>query len=148
MIRSLLRPTVALVVLSAASPVWAAEKSEIAAPSAAVAAAWAKEAEASAPSSTAVKALYASYGVLSTLDMVTTVQARNAGAREVNPMLAGSYGQAAATKALLAAATMASVRMIEKKSKKGAVLTMVALNVATAVVVANNYKNTRQLSQR
>jgi hypothetical protein len=148
MFRSILRPAVVLLVLSVTSPVWAAEKAEVIAPSAAVAAAWAKEAEHEGPSSAALKALYGSYGALQTLDMVSTIQARQQGAREVNPMMTGSYGQASATKILLAAATFAAVKALEKKNRKAAFVTMVALNAATAAVVVNNYKNARQLSQR
>jgi hypothetical protein len=148
MVRSMLRPVVAVLVLSVTAPVWAAEKPEVVAPSAAVAAAWAKEAEQKGPSSAALKALYGSYGALQTLDMVSTIKARQQGAREVNPMMSGSYGQASATKLLLAAATVAGVKALEKKNRKAAFVTMVALNVATAAVVVNNYKNARQLSQR
>jgi hypothetical protein len=147
MARSLVRSLVALVFISVAAPVWAAEKPEMTAPSAAVAAAWAKEAK-SEGSSTALKALYGSYGALGTLDMVSTIQARNAGAREVNPLMDSGYGQATVTKAVFAAATIAAVKMLEKKNKKAALVTMVALNAATAVVVVKNYSNARQLGQR
>jgi hypothetical protein len=148
MVRSMLRPVVVLLVLSVTAPVWAAEKPEAIAPSAAVAAAWAKEAKQQGPSSAALKALYGSYGALQTLDMVSTIQARQQGAREVNPMMTGSYGQGAATKILLAAATVAAMKTLEKKNRKAAFVTMAALNVATAAIVVNNYKNARQLSQR
>jgi hypothetical protein len=147
MFRMTLRSVAAVLVLAVATPAFAGEK-DAAAPSAAVAAAWAKEAEHKAPSTAALKALYGSYGALQTLDMVSTIKARQQGAREVNPMMTGSYGQASATKVLLAAATVAGVRAIEKKNHKAAVVTMVALNVATAAVVVNNYKNARQLAQR
>jgi hypothetical protein len=63
-------------------------------------------------------------------------------------MMSGNYGQATATKALLAAATMAGVKVIEKKNRKAAFVTMIALNIATAAIVVNNYRNTRQLAQR
>jgi len=49
---------------------------------------------------------------------------------------------------LLAAATMAGVKVIEKKNRKAAFVTMIALNIATAAIVVNNYRNTRQLAQR
>jgi hypothetical protein len=148
MFRSLLQSIAGVLVLTVAAPAFAADKAEPAAPSAAVAAAWAKETDHKGPSSAALKALYGSYGALQTLDMVSTIKARQQGAREVNPMMTGSYGQASATKVLLAAATVAGVKAIEKKSRKAAVVTMVALNVATAAVVVNNYKNARQLAQR
>jgi hypothetical protein len=148
MFRSLLRPVLALVIISVAAPVWAAEKAEMTAPSKAVAEAWAKESAPSTNSSAALKALYGSYGVLGTLDMVSTIKARNAGASEVNPLMNAGYGQAAATKAVFAAATITAVKLIEKKNKKAALVTMVALNAATAAVVVKNYSNARQLAQR
>ncbi|MEO8074988.1 MAG: hypothetical protein ABI818_01585 [Acidobacteriota bacterium] len=149
MLRSLLRPVVTLLLLTVAAPVWAADRAaEAVAPSAAVAAAWAAETSQRGPSSTALKALYASYGALQTLDMASTVAARNRGAREVNPMLDGSYGHATATKALMAAASIAAVQLVAKKSKKAAFVTMIALNVASAAVVVNNLHNAHQLSQR
>ena len=112
------------------------------APSRAVAAAWAKEA---GGSSGAVRTLYASYGVLQGLDMVSTVVARNRGAVEVNPNMQGGYARGVAVKAALGIVTVCAVRGIEKKSKKAAVLTMIALNVATAAVIANNLHNARRL---
>ena len=56
----MVRPLIAFVVLCAATPAVAAEKSEIAAPSAAVAAAWAKEAQQKGPSTGVLNALYGS----------------------------------------------------------------------------------------
>lgn len=148
MVRSLLRPIVGLLMLSVAAPVWAADNAEPVAPSAAVAAAWAREATPRGSSATSLKVLYGSYGALQALDMMSTMQARNRGAREVNPIMGGSYKQAAATKVLMAAATMASVKVIAKKNRKAAVVMMVALNVATGAIVANNYRNAHQLAGR
>ena len=148
MFRSLLPPMAVLIVLSVSTSAFAADKPEILAPSAAVAAAWAKEAAPKGPSSGALNVLYGSYGALQTLDMVSTIKARQQGAREVNPIMNGSYGQATATKVLLAAATMGGVKAIEKKSRGAALVTMIALNVATAAVVATNYRNSRQLARR
>jgi hypothetical protein len=142
------RSTVALLVLFVTTPAFAADKADPLAPSAAVAAAWATEGAQKGPSSAALKALYGSYGALQTLDMVSTIKARQQGAREVNPMMTGSYGQASATKVLLAAATLAGVKVLEKKNRKAAFVTMIALNVATAAIVVTNYNNARQLSQR
>ena len=142
------RSTVALLVLFVTTSAFAADKADPLAPSAAVAAAWATEGAQMGPSSAALKALYGSYGALQTLDMVSTIKARQQGAREVNPMMTGSYGQASATKVLLAAATLAGVKVLEKKNRKAAFVTMIALNVATAAIVVTNYNNARQLSQR
>jgi hypothetical protein len=147
MVPSMLRPMVVVLVLCAATPVLAADKADIVTPSAAVAAAWAKEGK-QATSTKALRVLYGSYGALQTLDMVSTIKARQQGAREVNPMMSGSYGQATATKVLLAAAATAGVMVIERKNKKAAFVTMIALNVATAAIVASNYRNARQLAQR
>jgi len=117
-------------------------RGELVAPSPAVAAAWAKEA---GGSSGAMRTLYAGYGVLQGLDMVSTVVARNRGAVEVNPNMQGGYARGVAVKAALGIVTVCAVRGIEKKSKKAAVLTMIALNVATAAVIANNLHNARRL---
>ena len=62
--------------------------------------------------------------------------------------MAGSYGQAATVKVLLAAATMAAIKQLEKKNRKAAFVTMIALNVATAAVVVNNVKHAQKLNQR
>lgn len=143
----MVRPLIAFIVLCVATPALAADKNEIAAPSAAVAAAWAKETEHKGASSAALNALYGSYGALQTLDMVSTIKARQQGAREVNPLMTGGYGQASATKVLLAAASVAGVKTLQKKSRKAAFATMIALNAATAAIVANNYRNARQLAR-
>ncbi len=112
------------------------------APSAAVAAAWAKE---SKGSSATMRTLYASYGVTQGLDMVSTVVARNRGALEANPMMQGSYAKGVAMKAALGAVTVIAVRSMEKRHKKAAVATMIALNALTATVVANNMRNAAKL---
>ena len=144
----MVRPVIAFILLCTSAPVFAADKADVVAPSPAVAAAWAKEAKSTGPSSGAFKALYGSYGALQTLDMLSTIKARQQGAREVNPMMSGSYGQASATKLLLTAATVGGVKALEKKNKKAAFVTMIVLNVATAAIVVNNYRNAGQLNQR
>jgi len=101
MLRSLLRPVVALVVLSAATPVSAADDVMSTAPSSAVAAAWANEGVGQPRSSRAMNLLLGSYGAVQALDMASTIRARQAGAREVNPIMTGGYGQATAIKAAL-----------------------------------------------
>jgi hypothetical protein len=126
------------------SPVAAAEGpgTEPVAPNAVVAKAWAKEA---GGSSAAVRTLYATYGVVQGLDMVSTVVARNRGAVEANPGMQGSYAKGVAVKAAMGAVTMLAVRAIEKKSKKAAIITMIGANVATAAVVAHNIRNAQRL---
>ena len=136
--------TVLVVLAFTVSPVRAEERksSDPVAPSTAVAAAWAKEAGAG---STAVRALFVSYAAMQGLDMASTMTARSRGAVEANPVMQGSYVKGMAVKAALGSVTMLAVRQIEKKNKKAAVITMIAANVATAAVVANNMRNARRL---
>ena len=114
----------------------------VVAPNAIVAAAWEKEA---GGSSAAVKALFVSYGVVQGLDMASTMRARNRGAVEANPLMQGSFAKGFAVKAGLGAVTMLAVRQIEKKSKKAAIVTMIAANVGTAAVIAHNLRNANRL---
>jgi hypothetical protein len=114
----------------------------VVAPNAIVAKAWAKEA---GGSSAAVKTLFVTYGVVQGLDMASTMMARNRGAIEANPVMAGSYGKGMAVKAALGGMSYLAVRAIEKKSKKAAVITMIAMNVGTAAVVAHNLRNAKRL---
>ena len=76
--------------------------------------------------------------------MYSTVTARQHGAVEANPMMAGSYSRGAAVKVLMAATTIAAVRVIEKKNKKAAAIALIAMNGVTAAVVVNNMKNARR----
>ncbi len=108
----------------------------------AVAAARAKDANGS---STAIRTLFATYGVVQSLDMVSTVVARNRGAVEANPVMRGSYAKGVAIKTAVGAFTVFAVHGIEKKNKKAALVTMIALNVATAAVVAHNMRVARRL---
>lgn len=146
MFRTAARSVFAALLISIASPAFAAEKSaEMVAPSAAVAEAWAKEENAGSRKSTkALNALYASYGVLHGLDTYSTRKAIDNGAREANPLMDNGTGRNLATRAVLAAATMGAVKLIAKKNKKAAVVAMVVLNGTMAAVVVNNMKNARQ----
>jgi hypothetical protein len=147
MLRQMVRPLVVLMVLSTALPVCAADGTEPVAPSSAVAAAWAMEGAQRPASTRPVNLMLASYAALQSLDMVSTFQAREAGAREANPLMAGSYGQAAALKAALTLGTIGAVKLTGKKNRKTALVTAAVLNIASAAVVANNMRNTRQLSR-
>jgi hypothetical protein len=110
------------------------------APTQAVAKAWAQEAK-DVKGSSAVRTLYATYGVAQGLDIVSTMVARSNGAAEANPMMQGGLARGLAVKAAMGAVTVLAVHAIEKKNKKAAIVTMIALNVATAAVVANNFHN-------
>lgn len=139
---------VVLFVLIAASPVWAAEGDALQAPSSAVEAAWASEYIHQGPSPSALNAMLGSYAALQALDVVSTVRARQAGAREVNPLLSGDYGQAIAMKAALAMGAMGAIKVMGRKNRKAAFVTAVVLNIAGAAVVATNMRNLHQLQAR
>ena len=144
--RSVARIVVITLVLTPAAPVYASDKgdSQLAAPSKAVAEAWAREAVRRTAPSQAVTALQISYAGLQTADMWTTITARNNGAREVNPLMDGSYTKGIAFKAVMTASTILATRAIGKKNKKAGVMTMVVLNGMTAAVVANNMRHGRR----
>lgn len=97
--------------------------------------------------SKALPVLFGTYAALQVLDVQSTTAAVRHGAVEANPMVGSmsqSTGQFLAYKAATTALTYAVVKTIEKKSKKAAVVTMVALNGVTAAVVATNMKNARR----
>ena len=138
-------PVTVVLVLVFSTSAFAAENIDpMTAPTQTVALAWAKEAEQRGPSPVAFKFNYGSYAVVTTLDLISTIAARQHGAREINPLMSGSYGQAAAIKAAFAAGTMAGVKALEKKSRKGAFITLLAVNAATTAVAVNNLRNARR----
>ena len=138
MIRSIAAAVVTTAIVFTSAPAMAQQP---AAPSKAVAAAWAKEQK----SSPTIKALIVTYGAMAGLDAYSTKMARDRGAVEANPMMAGSMGRALAMKAAMGATTMFAVHAMAKKNRKAAVATMIALNVASAIVVANNVHNAQRL---
>jgi hypothetical protein len=85
--------------------------------------------------------LYASAAGLQAMDVYTTYRGMNAGAHETNPLVRN--GNAATTIALKTATTGLGIVMAEKmwkKNKAAAIATMVATNVVTGLIVANNYR--------
>ena len=139
MVRTIAASVLASLMLSTVSVAAADGKTDgPIAPTPAVAKAWAQEAKGS---SSAVRSLYATYGVTQGLDIVSTMVARNRGAVEANPMMQGGIARGLAVKAAMGAVTVLAVHAMEKKNKKAAIVTMIALNVATAAVVANNLHN-------
>lgn len=149
MFRFATRVAVAALLLTPATSVFAAEHAEKAengliAPSKAVAEAWAKEKRTISSSSKTLTALQVSYVALQGMDMWTTIAARNSGAREANPLMDGSYTNAMAFKAAMGVGTLAATKLMGKKNKKAAVITMFVLNGVTAAVVANNMRNVRR----
>lgn len=94
----------------------------------------------------ALPGLYVSLAALNALDIYSTNRALNNGAREVNPIVAASTGNSGAMLAVKAATTASSIYVAEKlwkKNRAAAILTMVAVNGATAVIVARNFRNAR-----
>ena len=145
MFASVIRIFALILILMPATQVFAGDKivSHSLAPSKAVADAWAREQGTAAPSK-ALTALQVSYVGLQGLDVWSTIAARNAGAREANPLMGGGYAKGTAFKAAMGAGTMLATRAIARKNKKAAVVTMVVLNGMTAAVVTNNLKNARR----
>lgn len=138
--------TIAVLLTVAAVPACAGEReaNDLTAPNAVVADAWAQEAR-ERSSSKPLTALIGSYAALQGLDMYSTVIARNKGANEVNPVMQGSYAKGAAVKAALSTITMTTVKIMARKNKKAAIVTMIALNVVNAAVVAKNFNNAKRL---
>lgn len=128
---------VAMLALTAAP----ATAQQLTAPSKAVEAAWAHEQK----SSTTLKALIGTYGALSGLDVVSTKMARDRGAVEANPFMSGSLGHQAVMKAAMAASTAVAVHAIARRKPKAALFTMLAIDAASAAVVANNLRNANRL---
>ena len=85
-----------------------------------------------------LRALYGSYFALQGADVYSTIAARRAGAREVNPVMDGNVGQALAVKAVAGLTTYYAVNRMAKTNKKAAIVTLAILNGVTAAVVAHN----------
>ena len=144
MVRPIAAALLALALLAPAAHAEEHRPSEPVAPTAAVAAAWKQEAP---KRSATLRALMVSYGAAQALDMVTTMKARNSGAVEVNPVMQGSYAAGMVTKAALGAATLLAVHSMEKKSRKAAIITMIAANVATTYVAFHNMRVAGQITR-
>ena len=85
--------------------------------------------------------LYASAAALQALDIFTTYRGMSAGAFETNALVRN--GNAATTIALKAATTGLGIVIAEKmwkKNKAAAIAAIVATNVVTGSIVANNYR--------
>ncbi|HYT67109.1 MAG TPA: hypothetical protein VEL51_11855 [Vicinamibacterales bacterium] len=89
--------------------------------------------------------LYATYGVVQALDIVSTRRALAAGANERNPLMGGGhFGTMIAVKAATGASTIFFAERMWKKNKVGAIVMMVALNGASAAIAAHNQHNARR----
>ncbi|MGH9329136.1 MAG: DUF5658 family protein [Vicinamibacterales bacterium] len=88
-------------------------------------------------------ALYGSYAALQAADVQSTLGAIRRGGRELNPVAGSFVAQPAslvAFKAVSTATTIYFVERIRRKSGKAAAGVMLALNGATAAVVAHNLR--------
>ena len=87
--------------------------------------------------------LYATYGALQALDVVSTQKALANGAYEANPLLRGLSDKAAGTLAVKAGVTAGTIYLSERlwrKNRVAAVALMAVLNGAYASIVAWNYR--------
>ncbi len=91
--------------------------------------------------------MYASLAALQGFDIYTTSSSLKQGGVEANPLMKPMAGRNLASIAVKAAATAGSIYFTErawKQNRKGAVILMTAINVATAAVVAHNTQVARQ----
>jgi hypothetical protein len=97
-------------------------------------------------------ALYAMQAGLQAMDVRSTFSAISLGAHEANPImkpLAKNQATMMAVKAGVAASTiLMSEKMWRGGNKMGAIVSMVAANTVTAMVVAHNYRIVNQLQGR
>lgn len=90
-------------------------------------------------------ALYASYGAVQTLELVSTHRAIAAGAAERNPLMkSGNMAAMIGVKAAAGAATIYFAERAWKKNRVGAIVLMAVLNGATAAIAARNLQHARR----
>jgi len=86
--------------------------------------------------------LYITFAGLQAVDVHSTMNALEAGAREANPVVRGAIGNPTAM-ILLKSGTAAGVVLITEKlwrrNRTAAILSMIALNSAYATIAAHNY---------
>lgn len=94
----------------------------------------------------ALVGLYSSLAVLNTLDVYSTMRAIENGAREANPLVAGTAGSAGTSLAIKAGTTATTIYFAEKlwkRNRAAAIVAMMAVNVGTAAIVARNMRHAR-----
>jgi hypothetical protein len=87
--------------------------------------------------------LYISFATLQMLDAHSTTRALRHGRVEANPLMAPFAGNPAAlagVKAATAAGTIYVSERLRKRNRTAAIALMIALNTATAAIVAHNYR--------
>ena len=97
------------------------------------------------PRPKALLGLYASLGVLTSLDLISTHKALANGAVEANPALPSGAGMQLMVKTLTTVSTIAVVEQMWKRNKMAAIVTMIAANGLLAAVSLNNMHNAAML---
>jgi hypothetical protein len=94
-------------------------------------------------------ALYVAQAALQAMDAHSTYSAIGRGAHEANPLMKGVVGNKGAMMAMKAGVAASTIWIAEKMWKRGnrlgAIVTMVAANSVTGIVVARNYQLAKQL---
>jgi Domain of unknown function (DUF5658) len=98
---------------------------------------------------TLLPALYVAQGALQAMDVHSTYSAIDGGAHEANPVMKNVVGNKSAMVAVKAGVAASTIWLAESMWKRGnrvgALITMIAANSVTGVIVAHNYKLARQL---
>ena len=93
-------------------------------------------------STSLLRGLYVTFAAMQVLDATSTTKALSSGAAEGNPLMsriASNPGALIAVKAAATASTIFFAERIARKSRLGAIMTMVAFNSVYAMVVRHNY---------
>ncbi len=99
----------------------------------------------------ALSSLYVSLGAIQAWDVYSTSAALKAGAREANPSVApfaGSAGALLGLKLATSASTIFFAERMAKKNRVAAIVTMVAVNGATAAIAMHNMQNAKRATGR
>jgi hypothetical protein len=87
--------------------------------------------------------LYITFAGLQALDVHSTIQAVNGGARESNPVVRGALdgpAQMILMKTATAAGVVVLTERLWRRNRTAAVITMIALNSAYLTIAAHNYR--------
>jgi len=98
-----------------------------------------------------LRGLYGSFAAMQALDVVSTNRALTQGGMEANPILrpfVGNTGAFIAVKVASTVTTIALAHHLSKKSRVGAIATMIALNSLYGVVVSHNFAEARRNAAR
>ncbi|MCC7007762.1 MAG: hypothetical protein IT184_03005 [Acidobacteria bacterium] len=94
-----------------------------------------------------LRSMYMATAAMQMLDVHSTVKALDRGGVEANPLMTGLVQHRVAfvaAKASVAALTIYAAKRLARNNRVGAIATMVAMNSAYAMIVANNYRIARR----